>query len=177
MLLIEDETGVTEAKSNSGEKDNNTFKNDKGDLLLDQLAIVTILELGDTVDASSEDKDDGSTETSEEDVHTPAERGSPSRTEVSDHVVGESGDEDDEDNNLKDETDHGDGDTGVIVGASGHGTAGGLEGEADDIEGDEDPVEQLGLEARELGVKEVDGLGESDVDGSGIEDGSDSKTD
>jgi hypothetical protein len=52
-----------------------------------------------------------------------------------------------------------------------------LENEADDVEGDEDPVEKTGLEARERRIEEVDGLGESDVDGSGIEDGSDGKTD
>jgi hypothetical protein len=78
---------------------------------------------------------------------------------------------------LEDETGHGDIDTNAAVGAGGHGTSGSLENEADNVEGDEDPVEKTGLEARERRIEEVDGLGESDVDGSGIEDGSDGETD
>jgi hypothetical protein len=52
-----------------------------------------------------------------------------------------------------------------------------LEDEADDVEGDEDPDEELRLEAGEFGREVVDCLGEGDVDGGGIEDGSDCEAD
>jgi hypothetical protein len=168
---------VAKAKSDSSKDDDNTLENDEGDLVLDQITIVTLSELSNTVDASSEDEDNGSRETSEESNHAPAKGLGPVGSPVSDHVVGEDGDEDNEDNNLENETSHGDINTNVAVGAGGHGTSGSLENEADDVEGDEDPVEKTGLEARERRIEEVDGLGESDVDGSGIEDGSDGKTD
>lgn len=168
---------MTKAKSDSGKDDDNTLENDEGDLVLDQIAIVTLSELSNTVDASSEDEDDGSRETSEKSNHAPAKSFGPAGSPISDHVVGEDGDEDNEDNNLEDETGHGDINTNAAVGAGGHGTTGSLENEADDVEGDEDPVEKTGLEARERRIEEVDCLGESDVDGSGIEDGSDGKTD
>jgi hypothetical protein len=51
---------VTKAKSDSSKDDDSTLENDEGDLVLDQIAIVTLSELSNTVDASSEDEDDGS---------------------------------------------------------------------------------------------------------------------
>lgn len=168
---------MTKAKSDSSKDDYNTLENDEGDLVLDQIAIVTLSELSNTVDASSEDEDDGSRETSEKSNHTPAKSLGPAGSPISDHVVGEDGDEDNEDNDLEDETSHRDINTNTAVGAGGHGTTGSLENEADDVEGDEDPVEKTGLEARERRIEEVDCLGESYIDGSGIKDGSDGKTD
>jgi len=52
-----------------------------------------------------------------------------------------------------------------------------LEDKADDIEGDEDPDEELRLETGEFGREVVDCLGEGDIDRSSVEDGSDRETD
>lgn len=113
ILLVENETGVAPAKGNGSEEDDNTLEDDEGDLVLDQVAIVTVLELGDTVDASSEDENDGSAETGEEGGQAPAEGGGLVGADVSDHVVGEGADEEDEDDDLENETDHGDGHANV----------------------------------------------------------------
>lgn len=67
-----------------------------------------------------------------------------------------------------------------MVGASGvrrHGTACSLEGEADNIKGDEDVVEQLRLEAREVRAEKHDRLGQGHVDGSRVKDGGNSEAD
>jgi hypothetical protein len=168
---------VSEAESDGSKDNNNTLKDDEGNLMLDQVTIVTLTELSNTVDASSKDKDDGSRETKEESSHAPTESLSLTRSPVSDHVVRESSDEGNEDDNLEDKTSHGDINTNLAVGFSGHGTTSGLEDEADDIEGDEDPDEELRLEAGEFGREVVDCLGEGDIDGGSIEDGSDRETD
>lgn len=168
---------MSEAESDGSKDNDDTLKDDERNLMLDQVAIVTLTELSNTVDASSEDKDDGSRETEEEGSHAPAESLSLTGSPVSDHVVGESGDEGNEDNDLEDKTSHGDINTNLAVGLGRHGTTGGLEDEADDIEGDEDPDEELRLEAGEFRREVVDRLGEGDVDGGSIEDGSDRETD
>lgn len=67
----------------------------------------------------------------------------------------------------------GDVDAGLVlaVGDGGHGAAGGLEDEADDVRGDEDPVEEFRVHARGGGV-DVDGdQVDEDVDCGGEEDG------
>lgn len=176
--LVEDETRVTEAESNSSKDNHDTLKDDERNLVLDELTIITILELSNTVDASSEDKDDGGRETGKEGLEAPAKVGGATRAPVSDHVVAESDDEEEEDDDLQDQTSHRDVDTNITaVVRGGHGTTGGLEDEADDIEGDEDPVEELGLEARKLRGEENDRLGEGDIDGRGVEYGSDGEAD
>jgi hypothetical protein len=168
---------VSEAESDGSKNDDNTLKDDERNLMLDQVTIVTLTELSNTVDASSKDKDDGRRETEEENSHAPAKSLSLARSPVSDHVVGESGDEGNEDDNLEDKTSHGDINTNLAVGLGGHGTTGGLEDKADDIEGDEDPDEELRLEAGEFRREVVDCLGEGDIDRGSIEDGSDRETD
>ena len=175
--LVEDETRVAEAESDGSKNNHDTLKDDEGDLVLDKITIITILQLGDTVDASGEDEDDGGGETGKEGLEAPAKVGGATRAPVADHVVTESDDEEEKDDDLQDQTSHGDVDTHVVVGRGGHGTTGGLEDEADDIEGDEDPVEELGLEARELRGEENDRLGEGDIDGRGVEYGCDGEAD
>jgi hypothetical protein len=172
LRLVEDKARVTEAEGNSSKNDDNTLKDDKRDLVLDQITIITLTELSNTVDAPSKDKDDGTRETSKEGSLTPAEGLGMTRSPVSNHVVREGGDEDDKDDNLEDKTGHRDVNTNIAIRLCRHGTTSSLEDEADDIEGDKDPVEQCGPEAREFGTEEVDCLGEGDVDGRCIEDGS-----
>ena len=168
---------MSEAESDGSKDNDDTLEDDERNLMLDQVTIVTLTELSNTVNASSEDKDDGGREAKEESSHAPAESLSLARSPVSDHVVGESGDEGNEDDDLEDKTSHGDINTNLAVGFSGHGTTSGLEDKADDIEGDEDPDEELRLEAGEFGREVVDGLGEGDVDRSSVKDGSDRETD
>lgn len=175
--LVEDETRVAEAEGDGGKDDDEALEDDEGDLVLDQFAIIPILELGNTVDASGEDEDDGGREAGKEGVETPAKVGGVARAPVAEHVVAKGHDEEEEDDDLQDQTSHGDVDAHAAVGRGGHGTAGSLEDEADDIKGDEDPVEELGLEAGELRSQEDDRLGEGDVDGRGVEDGGDGEAD
>lgn len=97
---------------------------------------------------------------------------------VADHVIGKNDDEGSEDDDLEDKTSHGDIDAQVTAVVTGrHSTTGGLEDKADNIEGDEDPVEQLRLKSRQLRSEEVDRLGEGDVDRGRVEDGSDGQAD
>lgn len=177
MRLVEDKTRVAEAEGNSSKNDDNTLKNDERDLVLDQVTVITLTELSNTIDASSEDKDNGTRETSKEGSLAPAEGLGMTRSPVSNHVIGECSDEDDKDNNLEDKTGHRDINTNIAIRLGRHGTTSSLEDEADDVEGDKDPVEQCRLEAREFGAEEVDCLGEGDIYGSGIEDGSDCEAD
>lgn len=53
---------MTEAQSHNSENNDNTLKEDERDLVLDEVAIVTVLELDNTEDASDEDEDDGGAE-------------------------------------------------------------------------------------------------------------------
>lgn len=169
---------MAKAKSNSSQDDHNTLEDNKGDLVLDQVTIVTILELDNTEDTSSKNEDNGSGETNEESVDAPAKSRAITRAPVSEHVVGKGSNECSQDNDLKDQTSHGDVDTKVaVVIAGGQGTTGSLENEADDIERNENPVEELGLESRELRGKEDDGLGKSDVDRGRVEDGGNGQAD
>ncbi|KAI6767052.1 hypothetical protein HG531_011412 [Fusarium graminearum] len=149
---------VAEEEGNSGENNDNTLKDNEGNLVLDQLAIVSLAELSNTVDASSEDEDDGSRETNKESSHAPAKSLSLTRSP---------------DDDLEGKAGHGDIDTGGAAAFGRHGTTSGLKDEANDVEGNEDPDEELRLEAGELRREVVDGFGESDVDGSSVEDGSD----
>lgn len=165
-------------EGDSGEEDHNTLEDNERNLVLDHLTVITLAELSNTVDTSSENEEDRHAETDEEGLHAPAEVGGEPGAKVAEHVVGEGDDEEHEDDDLKGQTSHRDVDTGLrVVHDGGHGTAGGLEDQADDVEGEEDPVEELGLEAGEFRGEVDDGLGEGDVDGSGEEDGSDGQAD
>jgi hypothetical protein len=167
---------VTKEESNSGNNNDNTLKDDERNLMLDQLTIVSLAELSNTVDTSSEDENDGSRETNKESNHAPTKSLSLPRSPVSDHVVGEGDDESNEDNDLEGKTGHGDINTNGAVAFGGHGTTSGLEDQTDDIEGDEDPDEELRLKTGELGREVVDCFREGDVDGGSVEDGSDRET-
>jgi hypothetical protein len=177
LRLVKHKSRVTKEESNSGENYDDTLKDDERNLMLDQLTIVSLAKLSNTVDASSEDEYDGSRETNKESNHAPAKSLSLTRSPVSDHVVGKGGDESNEDDNLEGKTSHGDINTNGAVTFGGHGTTSGLEDEADDVKRNEDPDEELRLEAGELRSEVVDCFGESDVDGGSVEDGSDGETD
>lgn len=145
---IEGEAGVTPAESSGSQEDANALQDDEWGLVGDNLATVAFLELGDTVCATGEDENDGSGQTTEESHEAPIHGGHATGAPVSEHIVGEGGNEGGDDDDLEDQAGHGEVDTNIAVGlGGGYGAAGGLEDEADDIGGDEDPVEQLGLKA------------------------------
>ena len=113
-------------------------------------------------------------------LQTPSEAGHAAGAVEADHVVGESSDESDNDDDLEDQTGHGDVDArvvGIVGFFCGDGTTGSLQDQADDVGGDEDPVEELGLEAGEVWGEVDDGLGQGDIDGRGVEDGGDGEAD
>lgn len=183
-LLLEDKTRVTPGQGHGGQNNQGTLEHDEGDLVGDDLAGIALPELGDTVGATREDEEDGRGETAEEGGHPPAHVDHAARAPVAEHVVGKGEDEEEDDDHLEDQTRHGDINTHtatgigfVAAGLGGQGTAGSLEDETHDIGGDEDPDEELGLEAGEVGREEDDGLGEGNVDGGRVEDGCDGKAD
>jgi hypothetical protein len=178
-LAVKDHAGVAEEEGKDGNNNEDTLEDDEGDLVGDELAVVALAQLGDTEGASAEDEDGGDGQAREEDIDAPAETLEAAGHGVADEVVSKGNDKGKEDNDLEDEAGHGDVDADVVAvtGLGGHGTTDGLEDEADEVKGDEDPVEELGLEAGQLGAEEDDGLGEGDVDGSGVEDGGNGEAD
>lgn len=173
---------MAKAQSKRSENNDNTLKNNEGGLLANQLSVVAVLELGNTVGTTGENQEAGSGETGKESLISPSEARGSVDAQVADHVVGKGADEGSQDNDLQSQTGHGHVDAQVgggaaLAGVGGHGTAGGLEDEANDVKGDEDVVEQLGLESRQAGSEVDDGLGEGNVDGSAEEDGGDGEAD
>lgn len=170
---------MSEAQHRRGQEHKDALQHDKGRLLLDELAVVAVLQLGDAIGAASEDQQRRRRQAREKGRQAPAEAGAAAGPQVAQHVVAKGDDEEHQHNDLQAETGLGDVDA-RLVGAGavgGHGAAGGLERQANDVEGDEDVVEELGLEARQLGREVDDGCRESHVDGCRVEDGGDGETD
>ena len=181
VALVKHEGRVAAQQGDTGEDHHDALEDDERNLLAEEGAGVAVLELGDTVGAAGEDKEGGGEEAGEEDDGAPGGKlaaGAAGAGEA-DEVVGKGAEEDDEHNDLQGEARHGDVDAGAVVALllGGEGAAGGLQDEADDVKGDEDPVEELGVEARQVGGEVDDGLGEGDVDGGGKEDGGDGEAD
>lgn len=151
---------MSEAEHRRGQKHKDTLQHDKGGLFLDELAVVAVLQLGNTIGTTGQDEQRRRRQAGEEGSEAPAEARGAAGSQVAEHVVAKGGDEEDQDNDLQAETGLGDVDTGLVGagGVGGHGASGGLQGEADDVEGDEDVVEELGLEAGQLGGEVDDGL-------------------
>lgn len=156
-----------------------TLERDEGPFLTNQLAVVAVLELGHTVRAAGEDNDNRHRQAGEKRLEAPVKRRGAAGAQVPHHVVGEAGDESRQHNDLQGQAGHGDVDARVVgaAGLGGQRAAGGLQDEADNVKGDEDPVEELWLEAGELGRKVDDGFREGDVDGRGEEDGGEGDAD
>lgn len=178
-LAVKDEARMAEAERNGGDDDEDALEENKGHLVGDDLASIALPELGNTIGATGEDEQDAGEQAGEEGPLAPAHGAHAAGAPVAGHVVPKGGEEGDEDDDLEDEAGHGDVDAGLVgaAGVGGQGAAGGLEDEADDVGGDEDPVEELGLEAGELWGEVDDGLGEGDVDGGREEDGGDGEAD
>lgn len=166
---------MPKAQSNNSKHNKNTLENNERNFLTDQLSIVSVPQLSDTECATSKNEQNGRGQTQEKGIEAPAKRLCAAGPQVPNHVVGEAAHKCGQDNDLQRQTGHGDvhADLVVAVGVGGQGAAGGLENQADDVEGDEDPVEELGVEAGQIWGEVYDRLGESDVDGCGVEDGRD----
>lgn len=151
---------MSEAEHRRGQKHKDALQHDEGSLFLDELAVVAVLQLGNTVGATGQDEQRRRRQAGEEGSEAPAEAGGAAGAQVAEHVVAKGDDEEDQDDDLQAETGLGDVDAGLVGagGVGGHGAAGGLEGEADDVEGDKDVVEELGLEAGQLWGEIGDGL-------------------
>ena len=177
--LVKHQARMSKAKRNRSQHYRNAFKRNERGLLPDQLAIVSVLELSNTVRASRKDNENRRRQAAEKHLEAPAKDLCSAGAQVSNHVVGKGGDKGSQDNDLQGETGQGDVDARVlgVVGFGRQGTAGGLQDEADDVKGDEDPVEELRLEAGEVGCKVDDCLGEGDIDGGCEEDWCDGDAD
>lgn len=173
------------------------LERDELGLVAEVLAVVPVLELDDAVRAAHEDEDDGKEEEDEEDLHAARDL-APVLAEVRDEVVGEERREEGQGDDLEGEACEGDADADLGVGLVGayrrEGAAGRLKNEGDDVGGDEDPVEHARVEAGDGAVECVDAvsyfvsnqilvsdvpsrdsrLGEQNVDGGAVEDGSNS---
>lgn len=159
-VLLQSQARVSKAEHARGQKHKDALQDNKGSLFFDELAVVSVLQLSNTVGATGQDEQRCRRQAGEEGSEAPPKGGTAAGSQVAEHVVAKAGDEEDQDNDLQTETGQGDVDArlGGAGGVGGHGASGGLEGEADDVEGDEDVVEELGLEARQLWGEVDDGL-------------------
>lgn len=179
--LVKHQARAAKHERDAREHDHDALQHDEWRLLAEELASVAVLQLRDAVHAARQDEDARG--------HEAAEKGdAPPRPELGagaagsrqpDHVVGKGDHEERNDNDLQDQAGHGDVDAGAaaVVLRRRERAANGLQDQAHDVKGDEDPVEQLRLDAREVGGKVADRLGEGDVDGRGEEDGGDCEAD
>jgi hypothetical protein len=156
---------VSDHEAQHSNVDQHSLQADKKTFIRDLLRVrVPLTQLIDSVSTSRLDQDNSCCETSKKELLALAD-GLPCTTillallsNVAYHVVDEEDAEDGKDNDLQDETSHGDVDTslGGAAGGGRHAAAGALEGKADDVEGDEDPVDDADREAGELGGEEAD---------------------
>lgn len=63
---------MAKAEGNGGKNNENTLEDDEGNLLTDEAAVISILQLSDTVCATSKNEGDGRREAEEESVEAPA---------------------------------------------------------------------------------------------------------
>lgn len=118
-------------------------------LVGDQRATIPLAQLVDTEDAARERQQHGEAEESQEGVHAAAEPAAGAGE--ADQVVAEEAAEEHEGKDLEGEAREREVDARLARagGARRHGAAGGLEGQGDEVAGDEDPVEELGGKACE----------------------------
>lgn len=113
---------------------------------------IPFTQLVDTVRAPREDQHDRQRQEPEKRLFATCQRPRDVGPRVADHVVGEEGAKGDEDDDLDDEAGHGEVDAHVGAARRGgaQGAAGGLKDEAEDVKGDEEPVDVLCGDAGEL---------------------------
>lgn len=142
--------------------DLHSLKANEQGLVGDEVRVsITLAQLVRPVDAAPKDEDDGKSQEAEEELEAHVNGHGASAAEVAKQVVAEERAKGEEHNDLEDEAGHGDIDADLAgAGAGGgEGAAGGLQDEADEVEGDEDPVEILWIEAGQLRAKMVNAGG------------------
>ena len=130
-------------------------------LIAYQRSVIAIPQLVHPVHAANEDKNDRQEQETEEDFDSGPQRARTGLSLVAHHVVGKQSHKNNQGNNLKDETGHGDFDAALVASASlcrGQRAAGGLEHQGHDITRDEDPYEEPGPESRYRAIEIVDAL-------------------
>lgn len=160
---------MSKKQSHGSKNDEDSLEHNERDLLADQIPVVPILQLGYTIGATSQNQQGGGYETAEKGFQAPTKVPSAAKARISNHVVGEASRERSQNNDLEGETSHGDVDAQLVVPGR-YGTPCGLEGEAHDVEWNEDPVEECGIEAGQLGVEMDDCFGEGDVNRCRVKD-------
>jgi hypothetical protein len=153
---VKDEAGVGDAQAKGGEDDHNSLETDEHGLVRDDFRVdVSLAELVTPVDASRKNQDDGCGQEDEEDGHGAGYGGAGGAAEVAKEVVSEHDAKGKQDDDLEDQAGHGNVNANLAgaSGGRGHAAAGGLEDEADNVGGDEDVVEEFGVEAGEFEAK------------------------
>lgn|SRR5688572_16511035 len=93
-----------------------SFKTDEQSLVGDEIRVlVTFAKLVAAVEASAKDEDDGCGQTGKVDARSVIQRTSGTATEIADHVVTQRDNEEGQNDDLEDETGHGDVDTGLAA--------------------------------------------------------------
>ena len=187
-FLLEAEIRIEDVEQQDSDDDGRALEPVEEAFVLRELALPAIAQLSDTEDAAGEDEEGGEHEGDDEAaegkgamelVVLRVERvGAAVELDVAvgaeGEVAGEQN-EDEHDDDLEGET--GDHDVGaqleevwIVEGrARGHATSRGLQGECDDIAGDEDPWVQLGLDARVALAKGEDDASDAEVDAGCVE--------
>jgi hypothetical protein len=172
---VKDEAGVGDAQAKGGEDDHtgelhvsrlswkgewyaglHSLETDEHGLVRDDFRVdVSLAELVTPVDASRKNQDDGCGQEDEEDGHGAGYGGAGGAAEVAKEVVSEHDAKGKQDDDLEDQAGHGNVNANLAgaSGGRGHAAAGGLEDEADNVGGDEDVVEEFGVEAGEFEAK------------------------
>lgn len=141
--------------------DLHSFKTNEESLIGNQLRVtVSLAKLVTSESTTGQDEDNSKTEEAKEEAHTTAKGTAVAGAEVADQVVAEKNTEDYKNGNLECKTGHGNVDTclaGTLADCR-ESTTSGLENEADEIGGDEDPPYKLGLDARNLGSEGLNAI-------------------
>jgi hypothetical protein len=110
---------------------------------------IALAQLVTSVDATRKDQEDSGAKESEEDAHPLSQRRRLLLSHIASHVVDKQEAEEEETGDLERQTCHGNVHS-VLARTRANcrqSTSGGLENEADNVERDEDPIEELGLDA------------------------------
>ena len=149
-----------------GQEDSHSLQPDKQALVPQQIRVrIPLAQLIHTIRTPREDKHRRQRQEAKEEAHPAVDDvgAAAPRPQVADHVVGKTGAKDHQHKDLQAQTGEGEVDArlGGAAADGREGAAGGLEDEAEEVAGDEDPVEELWPEAGELGGEELDSGGVS----------------
>lgn len=139
-----------------------SLKTNKQPLVRNEIrAPVSLAQLVRSVDGPAQNQDDCQSQKRQEQPHSRSQGLRAGMPSIPHHVVCKGDDEDENHNDLQHQARHCNVDSRIArpLGLSGQRTARGLQREAYQIGGDEDPIEELGVEPRELRREVVDAEG------------------